>query len=233
MDFRTDYRRLNIIRDIIPNIPILALTATATEKVRYDIRSTLGLRNPREIITGFDRPNLEFIVHEKTKNVWNDLSQWVTYMTSGSVIIYVLKRKETEELSYKLRAHGVICKPYHAGMALPHRKEVLKEFLSGSLKVIVATIAFGMGIDKKDIRTIVHYGASKNLESYYQEVGRAGRDGLPSKVVTYFEIEDFNLHDWFLEKENEEKKLSNFVKKFLRDLSLSIREFVHSSKCRR
>lgn len=232
-DFRTDYRRLNIIRDIIPDTPILALTATATEQVRYDIISTLGLRNPREIVTGFDRPNLEFIVHEKSGNVWNDLGQWVTHMTNGSVIIYVLKRKETEEMATKLLMHGVECKPYHAGMLIKDRNQVLKEFLNGSLNVIVATIAFGMGIDKKDVRTIVHYGATKNLESYYQEVGRAGRDGLPSKVVTYFEIEDFNLHDWFLDDEFKKEKLSNFVKKNQRDLSMQIREFLHSPKCRR
>lgn len=113
------------------------------------------------------------------------------------------------------------------------RNQVLDDFLEDKIKVIVATTAFGMGIDKKDVRTVVHYGATKNLETYYQEVGRAGRDGLPSKVVTYFRIDDFELHDWFLDKENREDKLSNFVIKFLRNLSIHIREFLFSSQCRR
>lgn len=206
-DFRTDYRRLSIIRSLLPDVPILALTATATDKVRHDIKTLLGLRNPCEILTSFDRPNLEFIVHEKT-SVWNDLGQWVTNVVDGSVIVYVLKRTETEDVAEKLSRRGVMCKPYHAGMDVSDRKLVLEQFLKAELKVIIATVAFGMGIDKKDIRTVVHYGSTKNLESYYQEVGRAGRDGLPSKVVTYFEIEDFDLHDWFLEKENEKMKLT-------------------------
>ncbi|XP_055296559.1 bifunctional 3'-5' exonuclease/ATP-dependent helicase WRN-like [Sitodiplosis mosellana] len=130
--------------------------------------------------------------------------------------------------------HGVECAWYHAGINdRDRKKEIVKNFVDGEVKVIVATTAFGMGIDRRDIRAVVHYGGSKNLESYYQEVGRAGRDDLHSKVVTYFSPDDFDTHDYFLDKDEKDKQLSIFVKKYLRDMSMYIRKFLHSPKCRR
>lgn len=209
------------------------MTATATAKVRNDIKSLLCLRNPFEVVTSFDRPNLQFFVHEKTESLWNDLCQWVTNL-SGSVIIYVLSRKGSEDIGKMLRSHGVNCAWYHAGITNSALKNgIVKRFMNGEVKVMVSTIAFGMGIDRQDIRTVVHYGCSKNLESYYQEVGRAGRDGLPSKVVTYFTPDDFDLQDSFLDRDEENGRLSIFVKKTLLDLSMHIRKFVHSPMCRR
>lgn len=231
-DFRKSYRELAVLRQTIPNTPILALTATATAKVRNDINTSLGLQDPHEIVTSFDRPNLEFIVHERSRDVWDDLELWVTNLT-GSVIIYVLTRSETVYIADILQKNGVECSSYHAGMNDFVRETIVEKFVHGVVKVIVATNAFGMGIDRRDIRTVVHYGCARDLEHYYQEVGRAGRDGLPSKVVTYFELDDFDRHDWFLRQDNDNNKLTNFVKKFVRDLAMYIREYVHSPKCRR
>lgn len=207
------------------------MTATATENVRHDVISLLRLKEPRVIMTSFDRANLEFIVQQK-RSVKSDLLQLVKSV-NGSVIVYVLKRKDAESIAKKLLEYGVVCEHYHAGLDLNKRTEVLQKFLNDELKVIVATIAFGMGIDKKDIRCVIHYGASKNLETYYQEVGRAGRDGKAAKVVTFFSPEDFELHDWFLEDESVKKELPSAIKNYLRSLAAKMRDFLYSTQCRR
>lgn len=183
------------------------------------------------IVTSFDRTNLEFFVRHKT-SVTSDLVRLIKD-GNGSTIVYVLKRKEAEEIAQILRSFGIVCEHYHAGLDIDKRTEVLKKFLHDEMKVIVATIAFGMGIDKKDIRCVIHYGASKNLETYYQEVGRAGRDGKESKVITFFGPEDFEIHDWFLEDETSKKKLSGTIKNYLRSLAAKMRDFLYSTKCRR
>lgn len=230
-DFRPDFRKLSMLRMKLPDVPILAVTATATENVRYDVITLLSLNQPRVIMTSFDRTNLEFSVRRKT-SAQRDLLHLIRDV-DGSVIIYVLKRKVAEEIAQLLLDNHINCDYYHAGLNIDKRTEVLQKFLKDELKVIVATIAFGMGIDKKDIRCVIHYGASKNLETYYQEVGRAGRDGKSSKVITFFGPEDFELHDWFLEQESSKKRLSAVIKNYLRSLAARMREFLYSTQCRR
>lgn len=231
-DFRADFRKLGNIRKIIPNVPILAMTATATSQVRNDIICVLEMKEPRIIVTGFDRPNLEFAVNRKT-NRRNDLLPLLRN-NDGSCIVYVLRRKDAEEIAKLLNENGILCDSYHAGEPQKKRTDTLKAFKSNKLKIIVATIAFGMGIDRRDVRCVIHYGASKNLESYYQEVGRAGRDNKPSKVVTFFDEEDFRLHDYFLEcDEWKGMKVSKAIKEYMRELSAQMRTFLNSTRCRR
>ncbi|KAJ8928763.1 hypothetical protein NQ314_018621 [Rhamnusium bicolor] len=198
-DFRVQYRQLGIFKDIMPNTPILAVTATATPKVRDDIIELLKLKNPQILCTGFDRPNLYFSVHLKSTDPLTDFRRVMEreggeWKFSGSTIIYCITRKNTETISLLLSEIGIKSLPYHAGLSLKVRKDTHEQFVKDKVDVIVATIAFGMGIDKPDVRNIIHYGAPSSIEGYYQEVGRAGRDGLPSKCTTFYSYNDFAVH---------------------------------------
>lgn len=228
--FRPEYRKLGCIRKQIPSVPILAVTATATEHVRNDIIHSLRMKNPQIISMGFDRPNIHFSFRNKTKNIWEDLKPFVTNVR-GSVIIYVLTKNGSEDIAHVIQQYGVKCDIYHAGLTLKKRRTVLDDFIKDRLKVIVATVAFGMGIDKPDVRCVIHYGASKNLESYYQEVGRAGRDGQLSRAITFHEKADFVLHEWFLSENREHQ--SETVITHLREIGRKMRDFCHTSMCRR
>lgn len=229
-DFRTDYRRLDKIRKTVQSVPILAVTATATPHVQNDIVKMLKLNNANVLCMGFDRPNIEFSFKKKSKEVWEDLKPHTT-LVRGSVIIYVLKRAVSEQIASILRQNGVTCEIYHAGLPNKKRKEVLEDFTKDRLQVIVATVAFGMGIDKPDVRCVIHYGASKNIETYYQEVGRAGRDGYASKAITFFDSADFTLHEWFLSQNHEHK--SESVIQHLRQLGEKMKSFCFTGECRR
>ena len=198
-DFRPEYRRIRPIINEIGRAPIIALTATATDKVRSDIKKSLGIMDAKDFKSSFNRPNLYYEVRQKTKDVEKDIIRYIRQHEGKSGIIYCLSRKKVEELAEVLKANNIKAAPYHAGLDSQVRSETQDDFIMERIDVIVATIAFGMGIDKPDVRFVIHYDIPKSLEGYYQETGRAGRDGGEGRCIAFFTRKDLQKLEKFME----------------------------------
>lgn len=198
-DFRPEYRRIRPIINQIGEAPLIALTATATDKVRTDIKKNLGMSDATEFKSSFNRPNLYYEVRNKTKDVDKDIIKFIKQHPGKSGIIYCLSRKKVEELAEILRANDIKAQAYHAGLESALRSQTQDDFLMEKTDVIVATIAFGMGIDKPDVRFVIHYDIPKSLEGYYQETGRAGRDGGEGVCIAFYSKKDLQKLDKFME----------------------------------
>ncbi|MDB6082324.1 MAG: recQ 3, partial [Gammaproteobacteria bacterium] len=197
-DFRPEYRQLSALRRRHPTVPILAFTATATPRVRADIIAQLSLREPAVHLASFNRPNLFYRVRHKTKHSYDEMLAQAR--AGGAGIVYCLSRRRVDELTVQLQTDGIRVRPYHAGLDAQTRRENQEAFIRDDVQVIVATIAFGMGINKPDVRWVAHYDLPKSLESYYQESGRAGRDGEPARCTLFFGVSDIRTAEFLIQQ---------------------------------
>ena len=216
-DFRPDYRNLQTLRADFPSVPVIALTATATERVRGDIVDQLKIPEAAQFVASFNRPNLTYRVLPKRRS-FDVLAGLLGKLEGGSAIVYCFSRQGTEDLAARLSGQGFGALPYHAGLEDDVRRETQERFLRGDAPIIVATIAFGMGVDKPDVRLVVHYDLPKSVEGYYQETGRAGRDGRPSECVLFYSYRDKINQEYFIgqieddaQRQNAEEKLARMV----------------------
>ncbi|MEB3217527.1 MAG: DNA helicase RecQ [Nostocales cyanobacterium 94392] len=226
-DFRPEYRQMISLRQRYPNVPMWGLTATATERVRADIIKQLGLNQPSVHVASFNRQNLYYEVRPKKKTAYVELLELIRE-TEGSVIIYCLTRKKVEELAFKLQHDHISALPYHAGLSDTERSENQTKFIRDDARIMVATIAFGMGINKPDVRLVVHFDISRNLESYYQESGRAGRDSESSRCLLFLSYSDVKTIEWLIEQKPDEQE-QMIAKQQLRQMI----DYAEGTDCRR
>ncbi len=225
-DFRPEYRELKKLRAHLPGVPTMALTATATERVRADILKQLQLSDPRCYVASFDRPNLTYRVVPKSAP-YEQLRTFLEARPHESGIVYCASRKTADSLAAKLNADGIPAKPYHAGLDAGERSRHQEMFLRDDVRVITATIAFGMGINKPNVRFVVHHDLPKNIESYYQETGRAGRDSLPSECVLLFSASDVVKQTRFIDEKSESE--ARIAREQLRQMV----HYAEARECRR
>lgn len=233
-DFRPDYRQLAVLRRRYPAVPMLAFTATATPRVRSDIVAQLALRDPALHLTSFNRPNLQYRVRAKTKHAYAELSAQLR-AAGGAAIVYCLSRRRVDELALRLQVDGIRARPYHAGLDAATRRDNQDAFICDDVQVIVATTAFGMGINKPDVRRVVHYDLPRTLEGYYQESGRAGRDGDPAICTLYLGAADIRTAEFLIRQKVDPESGEPLAaeQRLSRQQLRQVLDYAESSACRR
>ena len=227
--FRPEYRSLAVLKERFPGVPMVALTATATPDVRDDIARQLNLSDPSVYVGSFNRENLRYTVVRKEEDAFERLRGYLRSRRGGAGIVYVGTREGAETLAARLRAGGIPALPYHAGMTAGAREETQDKFIGGKIPVVCATSAFGMGIDKPDVRFVVHYDMPKTLEAYYQESGRAGRDGKESDCILYYSDDDARRLRSFIDRD----LASEFQREVARSKLQSMVDYCTATGCRR